>query len=66
MAVVATVKVRKNSFRDMYISSVFKEARSVKDIVSWAKSVTGNEDISICDILLSEWTERNNNKPASL
>ena len=60
MAIVATVtgckQVGENAYRDIHTSSVFEETRSIGDIISWAKATTGNEHISICEILLSEFT----------
>ena len=60
MSIIATVsgsvQVGENSFRDRHTSREFSENRSISDILNWAKATLGVDNISICDVQLSEHT----------
>jgi len=60
MKIVATVtncaQVGMDSFRDIHESRVFDENRSIKDILSWAETMTGKPVTNIGMIQFSSYT----------
>lgn len=57
--IVATVTVMKQLgpelWRDHHISRVFKSGQSMDDILTWAKAMSGEREIRVGDVLLSEY-----------